>query len=248
MSKHITVEVCAFSYEWCVAAKAAGASRVELCAGIYEGGTTPSAGLVQQVAAITGLELAVMVRPRGGDFHYSAAELQTIEHDILFAKNTGANQVVLGVLNPNGTVNEPVIKHLVQLAMPMGLVFHRAIDLCPNQAEAVNILAEAGCKRILTSGGQPTAIRGVDTLKAMVAAAAGRIEIMAGSGVNPQNASQLLATGVDALHLSGRQQTHSNMIHRPSHITMSDSPSINDYLNYTANQQLIAEVVQIAQS
>lgn len=239
------VEICAFSLHSCLTAQGAGANRIELCGGLAEGGTTPSAGLIQLVRQQLTIPFYVMIRPRGGDFLYTETELAVMRADILLAKAAGANGVVLGILRPDGTVDEPQTRALVDLAAPLPVTFHRAFDMTRDPLEALEAVIRTGAVRILTSGHQQTAQAGLSTLRQLVQAADRRIEIMAGAGVNAQNAHSLLAVGVDALHLSGGRQDDSQMIFRQPAVSMASSlPGEYEYVEADADK--IQAVVQQA--
>ena len=153
----IETELCAYTVESCRAAARAGMTRVELCASPCEGGTTPSAAAVRMARSIPGLELAVMIRPRGGDFLYTAQEFDQMRLDIEYARSCGADAVVLGLLLPDGRIDTERTAELVAAAGAMEVTFHRAADLTPDPVEAVGDILAAGCRRILTSGGCQTA-------------------------------------------------------------------------------------------
>jgi copper homeostasis protein len=241
--RKIETEVCCYSIESCLAAAEKGATRVELCASPYEGGTTPSAATIKMVRAIESLELAVMIRPRGGDFLYSDIEFEQMQADIRFARECGADAVVLGVLNPNGTVDVQSTAAFVASASPMEVVFHRAIDTTPDIFAALEDIIVAGCTRVLTSGGRNTAPEALDVLHRMVEQAAGRIEIMAGSGVNPSNAASLIATGVNALHFSARAVRPSGMTwHSPVPMCAAGLPEFE--IAYS-DPEFIAKMVRV---
>jgi copper homeostasis protein len=227
--KQPIIEVCAFSLESCLAAEKGGAKRVELCASMYEGGTTPSAGLIKLVKQKTSLEIHAMIRPRGGDFCYSEEEILVMQEDIRMAKEFGCDGVVLGILQKDGKVNIAQTKAMVELAKPMQTTFHRAIDMTPDYAEALENIIETGCIRILTSGQKNTAMEGIEAIKDLVKQAAGRIEIMAGSGVNADNALSLIHTGVDAVHLTGKTTRDSEMLYRKEGIAMSGLSEVPEY-------------------
>lgn len=217
------IEICAYSLQSCITAQQAGATRVELCAGLPEGGTTPSFGLIQLARQHLSIPLYVMIRPRGGDFLYTPTELEVMRADINVAKQLGADGLVLGLLNANGTVDEVKTRKLVELAHPLPVTFHRAFDLTRDPDEALEAVIRTGAIRILTSGQQPTAEAGSPLLRRLVAQAAGRIEIMAGAGVSAKNAGLLRKTGVDALHLSGKLSVDSSMRYRSSTISMASA-------------------------
>ena len=156
----MTTELCAYSVEACEAARRAGVTRVELCASPYEGGTTPSAAAIRMARRIGGLQLSVMVRPRGGDFLYSDTEFRQMLEEVRFARECGADGVVFGVLTPDGRVDVQRTAALVAEAGLMQTTFHRAFDMACDLEEALEAAVAAGCRRILTSGGRNTAVEG----------------------------------------------------------------------------------------
>jgi copper homeostasis protein len=241
------IEVCAYSLDSCLTAQRAGAGRIELCGGLAEGGTTPSAGLIQLVRQQVSLPLYVMIRPRGGDFLYSETELSVMKADIQLAKALGADGLVLGVLQTDGTIDEVQTKLLVELAKPLPVTFHRAFDMTRDPLEALEAIIRTGAVRILTSGQQQTAEAGLETLRKLSQAAAGRLEIMAGAGVNAQNAPLFIEAGVKALHLSGGQKEDSGMIFRQQSVSMASTPP-DEYEYMEANEAKIRAVVNLSDS
>ena len=236
-------EVCAYSLASCLTAQRAGADRIELCGGLAEGGTTPSAGLVQLVRQHLTIPFYVMIRPRGGDFLYSEAELAVMRADIQLAKTLGADGLVFGILQADGTVDESQTGELVELAYPLPVTFHRAFDMTRDPLEALEAVIRTGAVRILTSGQQPTAERALPLLRQLVNQATGRIEIMAGAGVNAQNAQILVEAGVQALHLSGSQKEDSLMTYRQPTVSMASSvPGEYEYIE--AKEEKIQAVVR----
>ncbi|MBD2754654.1 copper homeostasis protein CutC [Spirosoma validum] len=237
------IEVCAFSLESCLTAQQAGAGRIELCGGLADGGTTPSAGLIQQARQHLTIPFYVMIRPRGGDFMYTATELDVMKADILMAKTLGADGIVLGVLQADGTVNEAQTRELIELAKPLPVTFHRAFDMTRDPLEALEAVIRTGAVRILTSGQHQNVEAGLSTLRQLAELAAGRIEIMAGAGVNAQNAKPLIEAGVDALHLSGSVKEDSKMTYRQPSVSMASSlPDEYEYVE--ANEEKISKVVE----
>lgn len=238
------LEVCAYSFESCLAAQKGGANRIELCSSMYEGGTTPSAGLVKMAKSNISIEIHAMIRPRGGDFCYSADEIAIMKEDILVMKNLGCAGIVLGILQANGKVNLEQTSALVKLAAPMSVTFHRAIDMTPDFSEALETVIEAGCTRILTSGQRNFVIDGIEQIRKIVTQANGRIQIMAGSGVNINNALTLAETGIDALHLTGKTTRDSVMTYRREGIAMGGLSEVPEYeIAYTDSnkiQQIVA--------
>lgn len=241
----VKVEVCAFSLESCLVAEQAGASRIELCGGLYEGGTTPSAGLISLVKKMVNIDLFVMIRPRGGDFLYSQSEINVMKADIKVAKELGADGIVLGILQKNGEVNLAQTKELVEMAYPLKTTFHRAIDVSPDPFEALEAIIESGCERILTSGQQNKAIDGLETIAKLVEKSKNRIEIMAGAGINAENAHFFLQKGVNAVHLTGKVIVQSKMEYRKENVSMSDIEGISEFDLVYSDFQKINSVVKI---
>lgn len=212
MATRIQVEVCVDSADGCVAAEAGGADRVELCADLLEGGTTPSAGAIAVARARIEIGLFVLVRPRGGDFLYTPAELAVLEHDVRTARELGADGVALGVLHADGTVDRERTARLAERARPMQVTFHRAFDACPDPLAALAVLAELGVERVLTSGGAPSAAQGAATLRRCVEACPGGLELVAAGGVRADNVARLVeTTGVREVHFTAREVRRSAM-------------------------------------
>ena len=228
-SKLLKTELCAYSVEACRVAARLGVNRVELCASPAEGGVTPSLATIEQVAAIEGLDLSVMIRPRGGDFLYSDEEFSTMLRDIGHARTAGATGVVFGILTADGKVDVERTRQLVEASKGMETTFHRALDMTEDYEAAVEAVIEAGCDRILTSGGYDKAIDGIDNVRRAVEIAHGRIEIMAGSGVVAANAEALKNVGVDALHFSAKKMVVGGMQYRNPRISMGGSAAVDEF-------------------
>lgn len=239
------LEICCYSLQSCLNAQLAGADRIELCNGLFEGGTTPSVGLIKLAVEAVAIPVFPIIRPRGGDFVYSETELRVMEEDIQQAKAAGAKGVVIGILNPDGTVNVAETKRLVSLAKPLGVTFHRAFDMTADPLRALEDIIETGCERILTSGQQNYATDGAGLLQTLVEAARGRIEIMAGSGVGVSNAAELLRTGVDALHLSAKTPSASPMKFRNEAVSMASAVNPSEYVKYEADLTTIRKIKEI---
>lgn len=197
----ILLEACIDSVASAIAAERGGAGRVELCAALNDGGTTPSAGMIAAVVAAIRIPVFVMIRPRGGDFVYSDAELDVIRRDIEHARAAGAHGIVVAALRPNGEIAEGRTRALVQAAGGLPVTFHRAFDLAPRQREALDGIREAGCARVLTSGGAVKAIDGAEMIASLVKQASDTIIVLAGGGVRDHNVAGLIAlTGVREVH------------------------------------------------
>lgn len=240
----VSVEVCAYSLVSCIAADRAGADRVELCASPYEGGTTPSTGLLRAALAETSLGIHCMLRPRGGDFCYDAAEKRTMIADAHALIAAGAHGLVVGALFPDGSLDIPFLTEIRLLSGNIPLTCHRAIDVSRDPLALMEQLITLGFTRILTSGQKDKALDGLVTIADMVIQAAGRIEIMAGSGVNPQNCVSFLQVGVQAVHLSARTTRNSDMAYRRPGISMGGIAEISEFEVAYASEELIRETVQ----
>ena len=197
----ILLEVCVDDIAGLETAVEGGADRIELCSALALGGLTPSHGLME-VAATFDIPSNAMIRPRAGDFVYSAEEIDIMLTDIEAARSTGLAGVVLGASLPDGRLDRFVLETLAKAAAGLDMTLHRAFDLVPDIPEALEIAIKLGFSRILTSGGQRTAIEGRKGLVQAIASARGRISIMPGSGISAENASEFLALGVAELHAS----------------------------------------------
>lgn len=184
-------EVCVESFHETIAALAAGATRIELCDYLDCGGTTPSYGTIKQVMENFDVPVMVMIRPRGGDFYYSKDEFEIMCHDIEVCKALHATGVVFGLLHTDHTIDVERTAQLVQLAQPMQVTFHKAIDETTDILKAVQQLAEIGIDRILTSGGKATAIEGSDMLLDMIKIAESRLKIIVCGKVTWENFDQI---------------------------------------------------------
>lgn len=186
-------------------AVAHGADRIELCQALSTGGMTPSLGILDGVLeAVGGERVAVLVRPRGGGFVYSAEEISIVSADVRACAERGAAAVVVGALTADMRVNADAVATWTEAAGGADVVFHRAIDVLPDPVAALDDLIALGVRRVLTSGGAARSIDGLATLGRMVRHAAGRIEIQVGGGVAVADIPALVAAGVDAVHLSAR--------------------------------------------
>lgn len=228
---HYQFEVCANSVESCLAAQAGGADRVELCAGIPEGGTTPSYGDIATARELlTHTRLHVIIRPRGGDFLYTPLEQRIMLKDIENARRLGADGVVFGCLTPEGDIDIALMEQLLEAAQGMSVTFHRAFDVCRQPKLALETLIQLGCHRILTSGAQPTAEQGIPLLKELQAQANGRIILLAGCGVNENNIARIAhETGIREFHFSAREQLTSGMQFRNEAVSMGGTVCIDEY-------------------
>ncbi len=240
------VEVCAYSLESCINAEKAGAGRIELCSGLGEGGTTPGTGLLELVKKYISIPVYAMIRPRGGDFVYDEYEIETMRTEIEAVRKAGADGVVLGVLNPDGTVDRQLTASLVKAARPLGVTFHRAFDLTPDPVQALEDIIAGGADRILTSGRQANVNLGLETLRQIAAAARGRIEIMAGAGVNLSNVELLASAGVDCIHLTGKAFRKGRQVYFPDTVSMAGEQPDERSVMFS-DPELLKEVVALAE-
>jgi copper homeostasis protein len=217
----IPLEVCISSVESAIASERGGAQRVELCSDLVEGGVTPSAGMIRVTRESISIGLQVMIRPRGGDFLYSAEEFAVMKRDIVAAKELGANGVVIGLLDEDANVDLARTRELVELARPMNVTFHRAFDMSQDFFRSLEDIISCGVTRILTSGGKPRAEESVDTLAKLVAAARGRITIMACGEIEKHNVKRIIEKSrVPEVHAGLEAPVASTVRHRNEGIAM----------------------------
>lgn len=238
----VMLEVCCGDIESVIAARDGGADRVELCMALADGGVTPSYGLMLQARKVEGIRLNVLIRPRGGDFLYNEEEVEIMVRDIELARQVGADAVVIGALTADGDIDIAVCKRLIAAAKGMEVTFHRAFDVCRNATEALEQIILLGCHRVLTSGQQASAEKGVELLKQLVSQANGRISIMPGSGVLASNAAHIIAsTGAREIHASAREQIQSNMRYRNAAVSMG-TPGTDEYARLITTTRMVNDI------
>ncbi len=209
------LEICIDGVASACAAAEGGADRVELCANLPEGGTTPSAGMIRSVRRVFSGRLMVIIRPRGYDFLFSEGEHAAMLHDIETARALGVDGVVIGCLTADGRVDRDRVSQLIDAAGELELTFHRAFDMTRDLDEALEDISALGIRRVLTSGGQADVPSGQTRIAELVRSSAGRISIMPGGGVTELNLAEIVAaTGVREIHLSARDAVCSGMRHR----------------------------------
>ena len=241
------VEVCANGVESCIAAQEGGADRVELCAGIPEGGTTPSYGEIKVARRVlTTMRLHVIIRPRGGDFLYTELEVERMAEDIGVCRQLGVDGVVFGCLNADGTFDLEKNRYLVECSRGMSVTCHRAFDRAVNPEQALEDVIALGFDRILTSGQQPKAEQGIDLLAKLNRQADGRIILMAGSGVTEQNIRRIReATGLTEFHFSGRESFGSSMQYVNPNLYMGRPGANEAALDYTTARRVSDTIAQL---
>lgn len=197
------LEICVDDAAGLQAAIDGGADRIELCSALALGGLTPTPGLMA-LASKSPVPVYAMIRPRSGDFVFSATEIEMILAEIDHVRACGLAGIVIGISQPDGRLDGAAMQQLVDHAHGLGVTLHRAFDLVPDFAEAIDTAVALGCERILTSGGARTVLEGIEALDEIVRLAAGRISIMPGSGVTAYNAAAFIVRlGVTEIHSSG---------------------------------------------
>lgn len=232
------IEVCIDSVESALNAEKAGADRVEVCQNLFEGGTTPSSGMIQQIRSRVSLGVQVIIRPRGGDFLYSDYEYEVMKDDILRAKSLGADGIVLGLLSADGTIDRERTAALIELSRPLNLTFHRAFDMTRDLSASLETLIELGVERVLTSGGEPTVWDGVEVIEGLVKQAGDRIIILPGGGIHERNVEKIVkTTQVSEVHVSASHFVNSDMQYQNSHCFMGKALRPPEYGRSIASQQ-----------
>ncbi|GGP23059.1 copper homeostasis protein CutC [Silvimonas iriomotensis] len=244
----ILLEICAGSVTSCLAAQEGGASRVEFCDNLLEGGTTPSHGAIAAARDRLWITLNVIIRPRGGDFLYSDVEFEVMQRDILACKKLGVDGVVIGLLTADGDIDVPRTKQLVELAMPMQVTFHRAFDVARDPVQALKAVISTGCNRLLTSGQAPTAPEGAELIRQLREQAGNKLVVMPGAGVRVNNIAELVrATGCREFHTSGRAPFPSGMNYRNERVKMG-APGQDEYAIVETSAPLVQEILANARS
>lgn len=236
-----TLEVCADSVESVLAAQKGGADRIELCQNIIIGGTSPSESLFLEIKKHSDIRLHVLLRPRFGDFCYSEYEFQIIKSEVQRFRELGADGVVIGMLNPDGTLDMEHMKELMEETGDMSVTMHRAFDVCRDPMEALEQAVSLGINTILTSGQENSCVKGISLLKELEEKSAGRIEIMAGAGVNAAAITPIYEqTGITNYHMTGKMVLDSNMKYRKENVNMG-LPSLSEFDIYRTDEQEIAK-------
>lgn len=223
------IEIATSDFTTTKSAVEGGADRIELCANLAEGGTTPSYGTIKQCREAFAVSLYPIIRPRGGDFLYADEEFSIMLQEIKLCKQLACDGIVTGVLNIDGTIDVKRMSLLIEAAYPLGVTFHRAFDRCKEPFEALEQLIEIGCERILTSGQQPSVVDGVELVAELQRKADERIIIVPGSGVRKENIKMLAEkTGCVEFHssLRGKKPGKMEFLH-PSFKNSEESYSNN---------------------
>ena len=238
------LEVCCYSMECALEAQRRGADRIELCAAPQEGGLTPSLGVLKSVREAVTIPVHPIIRPRGGDFCYTAGEFAAMLDDVAAVKDLGFPGMVIGVLDADGRVDRARMKKIMAAAGTLAVTFHRAFDMCANPRQASVELAELGVQRILTSGQQASAEKGISLIRELISQSDTPI-IMAGAGVRAANLPLFLQAGVKEVHTSAGQWLPSPMRFRNPGLSMSTDAEADEYLRYAVNGEAVAEMKKI---
>lgn len=238
MRKYI-LEACVDSPESAVEAVKGGADRLELCANLIIGGTTPGRALYEKVRELTDIRIHVLIRPRYGDFLYTEHEFATIAHGVAFCRQLGADGVVVGCLLPDGTLDMERMKRLKDLAGPMHMTLHRAFDMCADPYKTLEQSKKLEINTILTSGQKDRCEEGRDLISELVRESAGRVDIMAGGGVDAGVIRRMIpATGVCSYHMSGKTVLDSGMTYRKEGVSMG-VPGLGEYEIFRTSREKI---------
>jgi copper homeostasis protein len=243
------IEVCVEGIDGLLAAQAAGADRVELCASLLEGGITPSFGTVREALRLARIPFHVIVRPRGGDFLYSEAEFASMLADVAALSELGVAGVVVGCLTADGDIDEPRMRALVEEAGPLAVTCHRAFDMTRDPQAALEALIRAGVGRVLTSGQRDTAMEGVELLAQLVKQAADRIIILGCGALAPDNVGAVRAgTGLTELHFAALKDVPSAMGFRNPHVGMGGTDLDREYRNTVTDGAQIEATIAAARA
>lgn len=239
------LEVCVDSVQSAIEAEKGGADRVELCANLVIGGTSPDAALFRQVREHTGLKIRVLLRPRFGDFCYDEYEYAILREETLMYRELGADGIVTGILCPDGSMNLEQMKEIIRLAGGMEITLHRAFDMCADPFATLEQAVSLGIGTILTSGQRNSAWEGRNLIRELVSKSAGRIEILAGAGISPEIIEKLYPyTGVQAYHMSGKRITDSRMKYRKEGVSMG-IPGFCEYEIWQTDADTVRKAAEI---
>ncbi|RWN58425.1 copper homeostasis protein CutC [Mesorhizobium sp.] len=243
------IEICVEGIDGLLAAQAAGADRIELCASLVEGGVTPSFGMVRAAVELATIPFHVIVRPRGGDFLYSDTEYRSMLADISALRELGVAGVVVGCLNADGTIDEKRMSELVQAAGHLNVTCHRAFDMTRDPTDALEALIRSKVGRVLTSGQRDTALEGAALLAALVRQAGKRIIILGCGGLDPNNIAEVRErTGLTEMHFAALKDVPSAMRYRNPRVGMGGTDLDREYRNTVSDAALVAATIAAAKA
>lgn len=243
--KNFKLEACVDSVESALAAAHGGANRLEICANLIIGGTTPSPHLFQEIKKHTSIRTHILIRPRFGDFCYTDYEFEIIKEEVKQFRELGADGIVIGILKPDGHLNIEQLKELKQLAGNMSMTLHRAFDVCVDPFQAMEQAIELGFDTILTSGQKNVCTEGTELLKQLVERSNGRIDIMVGSGVSANVIKEVYPlTKAKTYHMSGKITLDSAMQYRKNGVNMGMN-GMSEYEIWRTDEKNIKEAKQV---
>ena len=246
--KHSVLEVCADCVQSAVNADNAGADRIELCSNLVIGGVTPGMALYKLVKKYTDVKVRVLLRPRYGDYCYNAYEFEQLKEEVQMYRELGADGMVMGILMPDGQLDEERMSELIKLAGNIDTALHRAFDACINPMETMEQAVSLGMNTILTGGQCGTAWDGRELLKELYEKSAGRIEILAAGGINAEAMDKLISfTGITSYHMSGKIEVDSMMTYRKAGTSMG-LPERDEYALWQTSEEKIKQAVQVLES
>jgi copper homeostasis protein len=231
MTANMKLEICTNSYQSAINAQDAGAHRIELCQELSVGGLTPSYGLIKQVVDALSIPVFVLIRPRSGNFTYSDADFDIMKQDIQICKNLGCAGIVSGILNKDNSIDLERTTDLVELSRPLQYTFHRAFDCAKDPKKTLEQLIAIGVERILSSGLETSAEKGLHLLKQLQEQANGRVIILAGSGITAENAKLFKDVGLKEIHASASSKIEADNSLFSEPLTYSDPEKIKAILN-----------------
>lgn len=233
------LECCVDSVDSAITAADCGADRLELCSNLIIGGTTPTLALYDKIREQTAIRLHVLIRPRFGDFYYQPMDFAVMLKEVEQFRLAGADGVVFGCLTPDGALCHDHMKRLVEAAGSMQITLHRAFDMCQDPFQTLEDAISLGIHAILTSGQKDTALLGLPLLQALERAAAGRIQIMPGAGINAAVIRTFLQkTGISCFHMSGKKILSSKMVFKNPDVHMGIT-AMSEYEMYSIDREAL---------
>jgi copper homeostasis protein len=240
------LEICVDSVQSAIYAEQSGASRIELCDNLMEGGTTPSFGIISTARKYLKIGLNVLIRPRPGDFLYSEQEFEIMLRETEICRECGVDGIVTGILRSDGAIDTERTSELVRAAHPMPVTFHRAYDMCIDPIQGLEDIIKTGARRVLTSGHKNSAEDGSVLLGELVRVAGQRIIIMPGSGINETNIEKIArVSGAREFHCSARKIIESDMSFRKEGVTMGNVQGYDEFRRKVADSEKIKNIIRI---
>lgn len=239
------LEVCIENMVSALEAWKMGAKRIELCSNLMIGGTTPSVELFRQIREKTDMDIRVLMRPRFGDFCYNEYEMAELTEQVKVFREEGADGVVIGVLRPDGSLDTKAMERLISAAGNMKITLHRAFDVCADSESCMEQAIGMGVGTILTSGRKQSALEGADYLRKLSEKAEGRVEILAGGGINPKTMREISKTaGITSFHMSGKKMVESAMKYRNTDVNMG-MKGLDEFTLWQTDGGQIADALQV---